>query len=39
MSSVLQIALVLLLVGGAVGVALWVLSTDRFRLRSGDDGE
>lgn len=39
MSSVLTVLLVLLIIAAAIGVAWAVLSSERFRVRAGDDVE
>lgn len=39
MSSVLTVLLVLLIIAAAIGVAWAVLSSERFRVRAGDDLE
>ncbi len=39
MSSVLTVLLVVLIIAAAIGVAWAVLSSERFRVRAGDDLE
>ena len=39
MSSVLTVLLVLLIIAAAIGIAWAVLSSERFRVRAGDDLE
>jgi hypothetical protein len=39
MSSVLTVLLVLLIIAAAIGIAWAVLSSERFRIRAGDDPE